>query len=31
MQHRNDLYEIINYHAYEQKYDQLFAKVKKQP
>ncbi|MBI4190592.1 MAG: methylisocitrate lyase [Betaproteobacteria bacterium] len=31
MQHRNDLYEIINYQAYEQKYDQLFAKVKKQP
>lgn len=29
MQTRNDLYDYLNYHAYEQKLDQLFAKGKK--
>lgn len=28
MQHRNELYDFLNYHAYEQKYDELFAKEK---
>lgn len=28
MQHRNELYEFLNYHAYEQKYDELFAREK---
>lgn len=25
MQHRSELYEVLNYHAYEQKYDELFS------
>jgi methylisocitrate lyase len=29
MQTRNDLYDYLNYHAYEQKLDQLFAQSKK--
>ena len=29
MQTRNELYDYLNYHAYEQKLDQLFAKGKK--
>jgi methylisocitrate lyase len=29
MQTRNDLYDYLNYHAYEQKLDQLFAQGKK--
>ena len=29
MQTRNELYEFLNYHAYEQKLDQLFAKGRK--
>src|SRR5688572_9398341 len=29
MQTRNDLYDYLNYHAYEQKLDQLFARSKK--
>ena len=29
MQTRNELYDFLNYHAYEQKLDQLFAKGKK--
>jgi methylisocitrate lyase len=29
MQTRNDLYDYLNYHAYEQKLDQLFARGKK--
>jgi len=29
MQTRNDLYDYLNYHAYEQKLDQLFAKGKR--
>lgn len=29
MQTRNDLYDYLNYHSYEQKLDQLFAKGKK--
>ena len=29
MQTRNDLYDYLNYHAYEQKLDQLFAKGRK--
>ena len=29
MQTRNDLYDYLNYHAYEQKLDQLFAQAKK--
>jgi methylisocitrate lyase len=28
MQTRNELYDYLNYHAYEQKLDQLFAKGK---
>ena len=28
MQHRNELYEFLDYHKYEQKYDELFAKEK---
>ena len=28
MQTRNDLYDYLNYHAYEEKLDQLFAKEK---
>ena len=28
MQTRNDLYDYLDYHAYEQKLDQLFAKEK---
>jgi methylisocitrate lyase len=28
MQTRNDLYDFLDYHAYEQKLDQLFAKGK---
>lgn len=30
MQTRNDLYDYLNYHSYEQKLDQLFAKEKGQ-
>ena len=29
MQSRNDLYDYLGYHAYEQKLDGLFAKSKK--
>ena len=29
MQTRNELYDFLNYHAYEQKLDQLFAKGRK--
>jgi len=29
MQTSNDLYDYLNYHAYEQKLDQLFAQSKK--
>jgi methylisocitrate lyase len=29
MQTRNELYDYLNYHAYERKLDQLFAKGKK--
>jgi len=29
MQTRNELYDFLDYHAYEQKLDQLFAKGRK--